>query len=108
MHSLLPFQNLLQDVVAHKRALDGVRDRAGLLPKSAAASEVLKSIAELEERHDAVAASTRQSIEKFEWIAENISVHQELCTGLSDWQKEMWEKLHLQTGEQRQQLLFVL
>lgn len=79
--------------------LDTVKERAGyLLQASPSNKDVMEAIKEVESRHEALAAKTRKNIEDLEWMTDNLSSHQDLCTTHAEWQKDMWEKLHSYTG----------
>lgn len=78
-----------------------MKERAGyLLQASPSNKDVMDAMAEVEARHEALAANTRKNIEELEWMTDNLSAHQELYATHQEWQKDMWEKLHSQTGEQ--------
>ncbi|KAF2357498.1 Spectrin repeat [Trinorchestia longiramus] len=95
---LLKQKSTLQEIVAHKRVLDSIRQKVELLPdKSPNKIPLWESVESLETRHQELGKTTRGCTEKLEWLAENLTMHQELCTGQVEWQKEMWEKLHALT-----------
>ena len=79
--------------------MDTVKERAeAQLQISPKDEEVMEAVKEIELRHESLAATTKKNIEELEWLTDNLNVHQELTTSHSDWQKDMWEKLHSYTG----------
>lgn len=93
----VPTKATLQEVASHKRALDTMQEKAGMV-KSSQNSSVSEAVVEIGQRHDLLAANTKKNITELEWLSENLTVYQELCTGQTEWQKEMWDQLHVQTG----------
>lgn len=81
--------------------MDTIQEKAGLLQqqRSTSDSTAMEAVKDIEQRHDQLAANSRKSIEDLEWLAENLTVHQELCAGQAEWQKDMWDRLHAQTGQ---------
>lgn len=103
---LLKQKTFLQDVLTHKRQVEGLKERARSivedLPSSAGqakeSQDVQRTIGDITNRYEILTSGLQGSIANSEWLLDVLQQHQDLEKAQTDWQQQAWLQLNSNTG----------
>lgn len=103
---LLKQKTFLQDVLTHKRQVEGLKERARSLVEDLPGSggqpkesqDVQRTIDDITNRYDILTSALQGSIANSEWLLDVLQQHHDLEKAQTDWQQQAWLQLNSNAG----------
>ena len=103
---LLKQKTFLQDVLTHKRQVEGLKERArslvedlpGSIGQPKESQDVQRTIGDMTNRYEILTTGLQGSIANSEWLLDVLQQHHDLEKAQTDWQQQSWLQLNSNAG----------